>query len=134
MQSAALQKAYKFHPVTYRLRHIEAHQRIVKIGRTVNPDMVIGPVDFCHDVVAFPFSIQKPRCIHDFAEPENQLCALSFKICQCFFNFATQADVDAAKAKPLKLADTAYYQAQPRSSAAPADAGPAAAQVYRPPL
>lgn len=31
--------------------------------------------------------------------------------------FATQADVDAAKAKPIQLADTAYYQSQPRSSA-----------------
>src|SRR6266550_2968621 len=31
--------------------------------------------------------------------------------------FATQAEVDAAKAKPIQLADTAYYQAQPRSSA-----------------
>ncbi|HSS22432.1 MAG TPA: PBP1A family penicillin-binding protein [Pyrinomonadaceae bacterium] len=32
-------------------------------------------------------------------------------------NFATQAEVDAAKAKPIQLADTAYYQSQPRSSA-----------------
>src|SRR6266498_2146544 len=31
--------------------------------------------------------------------------------------FASQADVDAAKAKPIQLADTAYYQAQPKSSA-----------------
>src|SRR6266508_3813250 len=31
--------------------------------------------------------------------------------------FATQAEVDAAKAKPIKLADTDYYQAQPKSSA-----------------
>ena len=31
--------------------------------------------------------------------------------------FATQAEVDAAKAKPIQLADTAYYQAQPKSSA-----------------
>ncbi len=31
--------------------------------------------------------------------------------------FATQSDVDAAKAKPIQLADTAYYQSQPRSSA-----------------
>src|SRR5215207_9432433 len=31
--------------------------------------------------------------------------------------FATQAEVDAAKAKPIQLADTAYYQSQPRSSA-----------------
>jgi penicillin-binding protein 1A len=30
--------------------------------------------------------------------------------------FASQADVDAAKAKPIKLADTAYYQLQERSS------------------
>ncbi|HYG78954.1 MAG TPA: PBP1A family penicillin-binding protein [Pyrinomonadaceae bacterium] len=30
--------------------------------------------------------------------------------------FATQAEVDAAKAKPIKLADTAYYQSQDRSS------------------
>jgi penicillin-binding protein 1A len=30
--------------------------------------------------------------------------------------FATQAEVDAAKAKPIQLADTAYYQAQPKSS------------------
>ena len=30
---------------------------------------------------------------------------------------ASQADVDRAKAKPIVLADTAYYQAQPRSSA-----------------
>ncbi|HWT00821.1 MAG TPA: PBP1A family penicillin-binding protein [Pyrinomonadaceae bacterium] len=30
--------------------------------------------------------------------------------------FATQAEVDAAKAKPIKLADTAYYQTQDRSS------------------
>jgi len=30
--------------------------------------------------------------------------------------FASQADVDAAKAKPIQLADTAYYQSQPRSS------------------
>lgn len=30
--------------------------------------------------------------------------------------FATQADVDAAKAKPIQLADTAYYQSQPKSS------------------
>ena len=28
--------------------------------------------------------------------------------------FATQAEVDAAKAKPIQLADTAYYQAQPQ--------------------
>lgn len=32
-------------------------------------------------------------------------------------NFATQAEVDAAKAKPIQLADTAYYQSQPKSSA-----------------
>jgi len=32
-------------------------------------------------------------------------------------SFATQAEVDAAKAKPIQLADTAYYQAQPKSSA-----------------
>ena len=31
--------------------------------------------------------------------------------------FATQAEVDAAKAKPIQLADTAFYQSQPRSSA-----------------
>jgi penicillin-binding protein 1A len=31
--------------------------------------------------------------------------------------FATQAEVDAAKAKPIQLADTAYYQSQPRSTA-----------------
>src|SRR4029078_6521515 len=31
--------------------------------------------------------------------------------------FATQAEADAAKAKPIQLADTAYYQSQPRSSA-----------------
>ena len=31
--------------------------------------------------------------------------------------FATQAEVDAAKAKPIQLADTAYSQAQPKSSA-----------------
>src|SRR4030095_12532904 len=31
--------------------------------------------------------------------------------------FASQADVDSAKAKPIQLADTAYYQSQPRSSA-----------------
>jgi penicillin-binding protein 1A len=30
--------------------------------------------------------------------------------------FATQAEVDAAKAKPIQLADTAFYQAQPKSS------------------
>ena len=30
--------------------------------------------------------------------------------------FATQADVDSAKARPIKLADTAYYQQQERSS------------------
>lgn len=30
--------------------------------------------------------------------------------------FATQAEVDSAKAKPIKLADTAYYQTQDRSS------------------
>ncbi len=30
--------------------------------------------------------------------------------------FATQADVDAAKAKPIQLADTAYYQSQRKSS------------------
>src|SRR6185369_12476126 len=29
----------------------------------------------------------------------------------------SQAQVDAAKAKPIKLADTAYYQAQPKSTA-----------------
>ena len=28
--------------------------------------------------------------------------------------FATQAEVDAAKAKPIQLADTAYYQSQPQ--------------------
>ena len=31
--------------------------------------------------------------------------------------FAAQAEVDAAKANPIQLADTAYYQSQPRSSA-----------------
>ncbi|HEV7680729.1 MAG TPA: PBP1A family penicillin-binding protein [Pyrinomonadaceae bacterium] len=31
--------------------------------------------------------------------------------------FATQAQVDEAKAKPIQLADTAYYQSQPKSSA-----------------
>jgi penicillin-binding protein 1A len=31
--------------------------------------------------------------------------------------FATQAEVDAAKAKPIQLADTAYYQSQPKASA-----------------
>src|SRR5437867_2088373 len=30
--------------------------------------------------------------------------------------FATQAEVDAAKAKPIQLADTAYYGSQPKSS------------------
>jgi len=30
--------------------------------------------------------------------------------------FATQAEVDAAKTKPIQLADTAYYQSQPKSS------------------
>lgn len=30
--------------------------------------------------------------------------------------FATQTEVDAAKARPIQLADTAYYQSQPRSS------------------
>jgi len=30
--------------------------------------------------------------------------------------FATQAETDAAKAKPIQLADTAYYQSQPKSS------------------
>ena len=30
--------------------------------------------------------------------------------------FVTQADADAAKAKPIQLADTAYYQSQPKSS------------------
>jgi penicillin-binding protein 1A len=30
--------------------------------------------------------------------------------------FATQAEADAAKAKPIQLADTAYYQSQPKSS------------------
>jgi penicillin-binding protein 1A len=32
------------------------------------------------------------------------------------YGFASQADVEAAKAKPIQLADTAYYQAQLRSS------------------
>jgi penicillin-binding protein 1A len=32
------------------------------------------------------------------------------------YGFASQAEADAAKAKPIKLADTAFYQAQPRSS------------------
>jgi penicillin-binding protein 1A len=31
--------------------------------------------------------------------------------------FATQSEVDAAKARPIQLADTAYYQSQPKSSA-----------------
>jgi penicillin-binding protein 1A len=31
--------------------------------------------------------------------------------------FATPAEVEAAKGKPIQLADTAYYQAQPKSSA-----------------
>ncbi|HKO95851.1 MAG TPA: PBP1A family penicillin-binding protein [Pyrinomonadaceae bacterium] len=31
--------------------------------------------------------------------------------------YATQAEVDEAKAKPIQLADTAYYQSQPKSSA-----------------
>jgi len=31
--------------------------------------------------------------------------------------FATQSEVDTAKAKPIQLADTAYYQSQPKSSA-----------------
>src|SRR6266576_1701523 len=31
--------------------------------------------------------------------------------------FATQAEVDAAKAKPIQLADTAYYGSQPKSTA-----------------
>ena len=31
--------------------------------------------------------------------------------------FASQAEVDAAKAKPIQLADTAYYQSQPKSIA-----------------
>jgi len=31
--------------------------------------------------------------------------------------FATQAEVDGAKGNPIQLADTAYYQSQPRSSA-----------------
>ncbi|MGH9906888.1 MAG: transglycosylase domain-containing protein, partial [Pyrinomonadaceae bacterium] len=31
--------------------------------------------------------------------------------------FASQAEVDVAKANPIQLADTAYYQSQPRSSA-----------------
>ncbi len=31
--------------------------------------------------------------------------------------FASQTEVDAAKAKPIQLADTAYYQSQPKSSA-----------------
>lgn len=31
--------------------------------------------------------------------------------------FATQAEVDVAKANPIQLADTAYYQSQPKSSA-----------------
>ncbi len=31
--------------------------------------------------------------------------------------FAAQSDVDVAKANPIQLADTAYYQSQPRSSA-----------------
>src|SRR6476469_1069097 len=31
--------------------------------------------------------------------------------------FVSQADVDAAKSKPIQLADTAYYQSQPKSSA-----------------
>src|SRR5206468_12328005 len=30
--------------------------------------------------------------------------------------FATQAEVDAAKAKPIQLADTAYYQSQPKAT------------------
>jgi penicillin-binding protein 1A len=30
--------------------------------------------------------------------------------------FATQSEVDAAKAKPIQLAETAYYQSQPKSS------------------
>src|SRR5215471_19365380 len=30
--------------------------------------------------------------------------------------FASQAEVDAAKAKPIQLADTAYYQSQPKST------------------
>src|SRR5688572_23328384 len=30
--------------------------------------------------------------------------------------FVTQAEADAAKAKPIQLADTAYYQSQPKSS------------------
>ncbi|HEY0408191.1 MAG TPA: PBP1A family penicillin-binding protein [Pyrinomonadaceae bacterium] len=33
------------------------------------------------------------------------------------YGFATEAEVDAAKARPVKLADTAFYQSQPRSSA-----------------
>ncbi|HYJ46995.1 MAG TPA: transglycosylase domain-containing protein, partial [Pyrinomonadaceae bacterium] len=33
------------------------------------------------------------------------------------YGFASQSDVDAAKVKPIKLADTAYYQEQERTSA-----------------
>ena len=33
------------------------------------------------------------------------------------YSFISQADADAAKAKPIKLADTAYYQSLPKSTA-----------------
>ncbi len=32
------------------------------------------------------------------------------------YGFISQSDADAAKAKPIKLADTAYYQSQPKST------------------
>src|SRR5204863_1900205 len=33
------------------------------------------------------------------------------------YGYITDADADAAKAKPIVLADTAYYQSQPKSTA-----------------
>jgi penicillin-binding protein 1A len=33
------------------------------------------------------------------------------------YGYVSQSDADAAKAKPIKLADTAYYQSQPKSTA-----------------
>ena len=87
----SLQETDEIHLVANGVRNVEPRQRIVEIGWAINPDVVIELADLGHDIVALPLRFEQLRCIHDIAQADDELGALSLEIGERFLHLAAQA-------------------------------------------
>ncbi|MNU84045.1 hypothetical protein D3C71_737570 [compost metagenome] len=86
-----LQETDEIHLVSNGVRNIEPRQRIMEIWRAIDPDMVIELADLGHDIVTLPLGFEQLRRIHDIAQADDELGALSLEISERFLHLAAQA-------------------------------------------